>query len=157
MYFVYLVKEQAVMNVRSGCGTFLNSSFSWGIWLARCGLANTFQEHTLCESETNTVIEEHFRSPEEGIFKLVSADLFPICLVIGMWTELQELSRSYKSPSSRWDWKFEAANFGTWTSYCEHGNKFSYWSRKVSKWRICSTHWRIINLARKIFKVLKAY
>lgn len=156
MYCMYLVKEQAVMNVRSGCGSFLTSSFSQGLWLSRCDLASIFQEHTSYETETNTVIEEHFRSPEEGICKLVSADLFPICLVIGMWLELQELFRSNKSASSCWDWKFEAATFGTWTSYCEHGNKFSYWSRKVPKWRICSTHWRIIDLARKIFKVQKA-
>jgi len=53
----------------------------------------------MCESETNTVTEKHFRS-EEGIYKLVSADLFPICLVIGMWLELQELFRSNKSASS---------------------------------------------------------
>jgi hypothetical protein len=54
----------------------------------------------LCESETNPNIEEHYKSPEEGICKLASAYLFLICLVIGMWLELQELFRSNKSASS---------------------------------------------------------
>ena len=33
----------------------------------------------MCESETNIYIEEHYKSEEEGIYKLISANLISNC------------------------------------------------------------------------------